>query len=419
MRFAIRVDRLIDGTGSAPTRGAAILIDEDTILDAGPVERVGIPADWPVVDAPGCTALPGLIDCHVHIANSGDPHQTWDTSYLRDDTGLLALKGYVYANHDLEAGFTTVRDMGARSYVNIAVRDAVECGLVTGPRIVACGLPLCSTGGHFDRFGLTTGNTMSDYAAIVDSPDAARASVREQFKRGADFIKIAIDGRLPSSFHPRSTQLQELSAAELRAICETVHEAGRKVAAHTDGGPGMCDAIRAGIDSLEHLQGFTEEEMALIAEHGVILVPTLTATKCTVDNGVMPQVPERLRAKALQWMVRNWKDKQAGMKRALAAGVRIALGTDAGYTNCLHGQNAYELGLFVQEGMTPMQAIVAATSTAAECVRLGDSVGTLRKGYLADILLVEGDPLKDIAILRRPERLKAIYKDGRLVKSSL
>lgn len=154
MRFAIRIDRLIDGTGSSPTRGAVILVEDETVLDAGPVERCGIPADWPVVDAPGCTALPGLIDCHVHIANSGDPYQTWDTSYLKDTTGLLALKDYVCSTQDLEAGFTTVRDMGARSYYNISVRDAIESGLVAGPRIVACGLPVCSTGGHFDRFEL-------------------------------------------------------------------------------------------------------------------------------------------------------------------------------------------------------------------------------------------------------------------------
>ena len=410
--FVIRADRLIDGTGSLALDGGAVLVEDDRIVGVGTTETLGLPDDCPVLDFSGCTLLPGLIDAHVHLTFSGDPHDLWEMSYLKDSTGVLALKGVYYGQKDLMAGFTTVRDMGARSYSNIAVRDGIEMGLVPGPRVVACGLPICASGGHFDSFGIADGNLIKDQAAVVDSPDAARAAVRQQFKMGADFVKTAIDGRLPSSFHPRSTRWQQLSKAELVAICEAAHEAGRKVAAHTAGGPGMWEAIQAGIDSLEHLQGFSEEEMDLVAAHDLILVPTLTATKCSVDAGLNPRVPPHLRERSIVWMNKNWQDKQDGMVRALKAGVRIALGTDAGYSNCLHGKNAYELELLVGCGMTPMQAIVAATATAAECVGMDKHVGRLEAGLLADLLIVQGNPLADISVLRDPGNIKALYKGG-------
>ena len=178
----------------------------------------------------------------------------------------------------------------------------------------------------------------------------------------------------------------------------------------------MWEAIQAGIDSLEHLQGFTDEEMDLIAAHDLILVPTLTATKCSVDAGLMPRVAPHLRERSVAWMNQNWQDKQAGMARALQAGVRMALGTDAGYTNCLHGENAYELELLVGCGMTSMQAIVAATATAAECVGMDKHVGRLQAGLLADLLVVQGNPLADISVLRDPRNIKALYKDGEKIK---
>jgi imidazolonepropionase-like amidohydrolase len=416
--FAVRAGQLIDGTGDAPIREAVLLVDGEYILEVGSARSVAIPSDCSVIDAFDLTLMPGMIDAHVHITHNGDPDDNWQIRYLRDSTGLLALKGYANAHKDLLAGFTTVRDLGARSYSNVAVRDAIDAGLVTGPRIVACGLPICSTGGHIDM-QLAEGNVITGHAAVIDSPDEARAAVRQQFKMGADCIKIAVDGRVGERYDPRSTLWQELSDAELKAICDTTHEAGRRVAAHTSGGPGMCSAIRAGIDSLEHLQGFTEEEMDLIAQHKVILVPTLTATRCTVDTGDRPDAPERFRERAIELSRQNWRDKQLGMKRALAAGVKMALGTDAGFVNCFHGNNAYELELLVEEGMTSMQAIMAATSMAAECLQFADHIGTLAKDYYADFLLVQGDPLSDISVLRDQKKLRAICKGGEFIKKEL
>ncbi|NLE77803.1 MAG: amidohydrolase family protein, partial [Chloroflexi bacterium] len=177
--------------------------------------------------------------------------------------------------------------------------------------------------------------------------------------------------------------------------------------------------IEAGIDTLEHLQGFSQEEMDLIVSHGVILVPTLTATKCTVDVGTAPQADPAKQQRFISWMQQNWRDKQAGMKRALAAGVRMAVGTDAGYAHCLHGANAYEMELLVQEGMSPMQGLVAATSTAAEALQLEEEIGSLRPGHYADLLIVEGQPHVDISVLRDVNRIKAICKNGRFVKEAL
>jgi len=416
--FAIRAGHLIDGTGQAPIKGAVVLLNGERIVDVGPAQSLAIPDGCLVVDATEYTVMPGLIDAHVHITTSGRPEDVSGMSHVKDSVGLLALKGYVHVQRELLAGFTTVRDCGARSYTNLAVRDAIELGLVAGPRIVACGLPICSTGGHFDGDGNTSATIVPQQAAVVDSPNEARAVVRQQFKMGADFIKIACDSLMRGLSGPFVTR-QEFSLAEMEAICETAHESGLRVAAHAQGGPGMLDAIRAGVDSVEHMQGYTEEDMELIAAHGVVLVPTLTTARRVVDTGLVAHIPQHKRERALKFMRQNWKDKLAALKRALAAGVRIAVGTDSGYSNCLHGQNAYELELLVEGGMTPMQAVVAATSMAAECLGLGHELGTLRKGYYADILIVNGDPLADISLLREAEHLKAVYKGGQLVKDDL
>ena len=410
--YALRVGTLLDPHQGDAKPDQVVLIDGATITDVLPAAAYGAGDGREVRDARDLTALPGLIDAHVHISYDPDPDGSWKLQDLTDSVGYLAIQGSTFARTTLAAGFTTVRDLGARGYANLAVRDAIEAGLVRGCRVMACGLPLCATGGHFDHAAPYRTIEVPERAEVVDSPDDARRAVRRQLRRGADLIKIAIDGRVGSSFDPRSTEWQELSRPELEAICRAAHEAGRRVAAHTGGGRGLKDAIEVGIDSLEHLQGFDDAVFAALAERGTFLVPTLMATRATVDRGVAPQAPKGLEQRALDWMARNWEEKAEAMGRARAAGVRMALGTDAGYVNCLHGDNAYELQLLVETGMSAMEALRCATSEAAACLGWEAEIGRIAPGFRADLLLLDADPSQDIRVLRGGKTVETVIKDG-------
>ena len=413
--YALRVGTLIDPYAGDTKRDQVVLIDGATISDVLPAGTYGSGDGREVRDARDLTAMPGLIDAHVHISYDPDPGDSWKLQDLTASVGYLAIQGSTFARTTLAAGFTTVRDLGARGYANLAVRDAIEAGLVDGCRVMACGLPLCATGGHFDHAAPYRNVEVPERAEVVDSPDEARRAVRRQLKRGADLIKIAIDGRVGSSFDPRSTEWQELSRPELEAICRAAHEAGRRVAAHTGGGRGLRDAIDVGIDSLEHLQGFDDAVFDALAERGTFLVPTLMATRATVDRGVAPQAPKGFEQRALEWMARNWEEKAEAMGRARAAGVRMALGTDAGYVNCRHGDNAYELQLLVETGMPIMEALRCATSEAAACLGWGSEIGRIAPGFRADVLLLDADPSADVSVLRGGNAVNTVIKDGVVV----
>jgi imidazolonepropionase-like amidohydrolase len=205
-----------------------VVIDGTTITDVLPAAAYGSGDGREVRDARDLTLMPGLIDAHVHISYDPDPGDSWKLQDLTASVGYLAIQGSTFAHATLSAGFTTVRDLGARGYANLAVRDAIEAGLVDGCRVMACGLPLCATGGHFDHAAPYRNVEVPERAEVVDSPDEARRAVRRQLRRGADLIKIAIDGRVGSSFDPRSSEWQELSRPELEAICRAAHEAGRR-----------------------------------------------------------------------------------------------------------------------------------------------------------------------------------------------
>jgi imidazolonepropionase-like amidohydrolase len=410
--YALRVGTLIDPHRGHATHDQVIVIDGTTITDVLPAAAYGSGDGREVRDARDLTAMPGLIDAHVHISYDPDPGDSWKLQDLTASVGYLAIQGSTFAHATLSAGFTTVRDLCARGYANLAVRDAIEAGLVDGCRVMACGLPLCATGGHFDHVAPHRNVEVPERAEVVDSPDEARRAVRRQLRRGADLIKIAIDGRVGSSFDPRSSEWQELSRPELEAICRAAHEAGRRVAAHTGGGRGLSDAIEVGIDSLEHLQGFPDATFAALAERGTFLVPTLMATRATVDRGVAPQAPKGFEQRALEWMARNWEEKAEAMGRARAAGVRMALGTDAGYVNCRHGDNAYELQLLVETGMSAMEALRCATSEAAACLGWEAEIGRLAPGFRADVLLLDADPSQDVSVLRGANAVHTVIKDG-------
>jgi imidazolonepropionase-like amidohydrolase len=345
------------------------------------------------VDLAGHTLLPGLINCHVHLClgAEADPVRP-----LREEPlGLTAIKALLRARETARAGVTTVRDLGGREYVEIAVRRAIQEGLIDGPRIVAAGRPVCMTGGH--------GHWL---AREADGPDDARKAVREQLKAGADVIKIiATGGVMTPGVEPGSPQL---TLDEMRAAIEEASRAGRRTAAHAMASSGISDAIAAGITSIEHGIYLTEEIVAHMRRDGTFLVPTLNAPAAIASGGLAAGIPD--------FMVRKSEvvvpAHVASFQLAHRAGVRIAAGADSGTPLNFHGSLLPELTLMVKYGMTPLEAIRAATVTAADCLGLGEVTGRVAPGYAADLIAVAGDPAERIEALAD---LKLVLVSGRVL----
>ena len=382
--------RIIDGTGAEPVRGRSVVVEKGVI--AAVVEDARAPRGNGV-DLAGHTLLPGLINCHVHLClgAEADPVRP-----LREEPlGLTAIKALLRARETARAGVTTVRDLGGREYVEIAVRRAIQEGLIDGPRILAAGRPVCMTGGH--------GHWL---AREADGPDDARKAVREQLKAGADVIKIiATGGVMTPGVEPGSPQL---TLEEMRAAIEEASRAGRRTAAHAMASSGISDAIAAGITSIEHGIYLTEEIVAHMRRDGTFLVPTLNAPAAIASGGLAAGIPD--------FMVRKSEvvvpAHVASFQLAHRAGVRIAAGADSGTPLNFHGSLLPELTLMVKYGMTPLEAIRAATVTAADCLGLGEVTGRVAPGYAADLIAVAGDPAERIEVLAD---LKLVLVSGRVL----
>jgi len=383
--------RIIDGTGAEPVRGRSVVVEKGVI--AAVVEDARAQPRGNGVDLAGHTLLPGLINCHVHLClgAEADPVRP-----LREEPlGLTAIKALLRARETARAGVTTVRDLGGREYVEIAVRRAIQEGLIDGPRILAAGRPVCMTGGH--------GHWL---AREADGPDDARKAVREQLKAGADVIKIiATGGVMTPGVEPGSPQL---TLEEMRAAIEEASRAGRRTAAHAMASSGISDAIAAGITSIEHGIYLTEEIVAHMRRDGTFLVPTLNAPAAIASGGLAAGIPD--------FMVRKSEvvvpAHVASFQLAHRAGVRIAAGADSGTPLNFHGSLLPELTLMVKYGMTPLEAIRAATVTAADCLGLGEVTGRVAPGYAADLIAVAGDPAERIEALAD---LKLVLVSGRVL----
>lgn len=391
---------VIDGVSDEPIRGGVVLIKGGRIHRVS--RRARVPKGYRVVDASGQTILPGLIDAHVHLCLNGEVH--YEGVLLKDPPALMAVKAVAYARRLLEIGYTTVRDMGAPARVVISLREAIASGIVPGPRILAPGRVITATGGHADFLPL--GLKKDDgLGRVADGPWEVRRAVREQLKARADFIKFcATGGVLDPQTEPG---VQEYSEEEMRALIAEAHRAGKRVAAHAQGTEGIKAALRAGVDTIEHGIFLDEEAVDLMRERGVHFVPTLAAPHNLLRYGEGAGLPPYALRKAKE--VREAHIES--FKLALETGVAIAAGTDAGTPFNRHGDNALELELMVQHGMTPLEAVKAATSRAAAALGL-EEVGSLEEGKIADVLLVQGDPLEDIGILRDRERISLVLKGG-------
>jgi len=382
--------RIIDGTGAEPVRGRSVVVEKGIITAV--VEDARAPRGNGV-DLAGHTLLPGLINCHVHLClgAEADPVRP-----LREEPlALTAIKALLRARETARAGVTTVRDLGGREYVEFAVRRAIQEGMLEGPRIVAAGRPVCMTGGHGHWLGRE-----------ADGPDDARKAVREQLKAGADVIKIiATGGVMTPGVEPGSPQM---TLDEMRAAIEEARKAGRRTAAHAMAATGISEAIDAGITSIEHGVFLTEEIVAHMRRDGTFLVPTLNAPVAIAAGGLAAGIPQFMVRKSEQVVPAH----VASFQLAHRAGVRIAAGADSGTPLNFHGSLLPELTLMVKHGMTPLEAIRAATVTAADCLGLGEVTGRVAPGYAADLIAVAGEPAERIEALAD---LKLVLVIGRIV----
>ena len=404
---AIRAGTLIDGTGAAPVRNAVILVQGDRITAVG--TNVQVPAGATVIDLSGATVLPGFIDSHVHLAFRTIGDGDWQHAGLTEMPSQLALLGAAHAQQTLEAGFTTVRVVGTGNFGDIALRNAITAGWIPGPRILGAGVSFGIRGGHCDGTnGLqpwALGREAGVEAGVADGVEEVRNAVRYAVKYGADVIKICATGGVLSLTD--SVGVQQYTEEEMREIVATASQLDRRVAAHAHGTAGIKAAVRAGVTSIEHGSILDAEAVTLMKQRGTWLVPTLLAGFTVESLATAGRLPPPIAAKALAIAPRM----HSSFKMAVDGGVKIALGTDAGVMR--HGTNGREFGLMVRYGMTPMQAIVAGTSSGATLLGLERDIGTIAVGKRADLVAVAGNPLDNIQIL---QNVSFVMKDGRVFK---
>lgn len=403
---------IIDGHGGAPISGGAVLIKDDRIVAVGRLESLQVPRDTKYIDVSSGTIMPGLIDAHVHIMLE-----------IKDFREMLATpfsfnfyKSIDYLRATIDAGITTVRDAGG---ADLGMKHAIEKGIVVGPRVMLSITSLGITGGHTDGWqpsGMTV-DLISTYPGmpdgVCDGVEEVRKKVREILRAGAEVIKVcSTGGVLSPTDHPEFTQftIDELAVM----VQEGAFRKGVKVMAHAQGTEGIKNAVLAGIHSIEHGIYLDDDVIELMLERDTFLVPTLLAPIAVVEigevSGSMPEYGLRKAKEAIE-------SHKESIAKAYKAGVKIAMGTDAGVMP--HGTNLRELGLMCDIGMTPMESLVATTKTAAECMGWDDRIGTLEAGKLADITVAQTDPLSDIGSLEDNDNITLVVKDGKVVKNLL
>ncbi|MCT1577720.1 amidohydrolase family protein [Oceanobacillus kimchii] len=399
----------IDGNGGEPEKDVIVVVKDNQIAYVGSETAYSISGEEQVVDAQGGTILPGMIDTHVHMMMEFSPV----AERLETPFSFMYYQAAKYLENTLKAGITTVRDaLGT----DLGVKKAVEEGLISGPRLQLSINALTITGGHGDGYtvsGREVDLLPSDYPGMpsgkCDGVEEVRKKTREMLRAGAEVIKVhATGGVLSATDHPEFTQF---SQEELETIVEEGRfRKGVKVMAHAQGAEGIKNAVRAGVHSIEHGIFLDDEAIDMMIEKGTYLVPTLLAPVAVLETAKETGMPDT----AVQKSKEVIEFHKASIAKAHKAGVKIAMGTDAGVMK--HGTNLRELGLMTEAGMTPMEAIIASTKTAAECLGWEDKVGTVEEGKLADIIIVNGNPLEDINLLANNENIKTVIKDGKIEK---
>jgi imidazolonepropionase-like amidohydrolase len=403
--IVLKAARLFDGKSDALVANATVIVDGKTIKAVG--SGLAVAEGATVIELGDATLCPGFIDAHTHLTHerNTDYNQGF-VDGMRREVAEEAILSTVYARRTLEAGFTTVRDVGSSDFLDVGLRNSINKGVVPGPRMLVCVHALGALGGHSDRNGLRHDLLPQRHEAdgIAAGPEGFRQAVRYQVKYGADVIKFCASGGVLSLADEVDTP--QLTLEEMTALCDEAHRLRKKVACHSHGDHGARDAVLAGVDSIEHGSFLSTGTLQLMKERGTYLIPTLMAPDAIMPN--LAKLPPEIAAKARA--ANESIAKTFG--EALRIGVKIGFGTDSGVSK--HGQNAHEFQLMVKHGMSPIGALAAATSADAELLGLGTSIGTVEAGKLADLVAVPGDPLSDISAT---ERVVFVMKEGKVVVS--
>ncbi len=398
-RTLVRAGAVLDVHTGREMQNATVVVTGDKVTAVVPTAQALKQAGDREIDLSGMTVLPGLIDVHTHLTMQPN----FDPYYeLSQTPAKEAIHGVANAKTTLEAGFTTVRNVGADGWSDVALRDAIDAGEVPGPHMQVSGPALGITGGHMDE-NLLPSQYHVVGEGVADGIPAVQHMVRENIKYGADLIKIGASGGVLSKGD--DPQASQYTMEEMKAIVADAHRLGRKVAAHAHGAQAIAWASEAGVDSIEHGSYIDDEDIRIMKAHGTYLVPTAYLVDWMKENGHLPALYQ-------QKMTDVGNAMKANHKRAIQAGVKIALGTDAAVYP--HGLNAHELDVYVnQYGMTPLAALQTGTLNAADLMGWTDKVGSLEPGKWADVIAVEGDPMKDITML---EHVKFVMKAGTVYK---
>jgi imidazolonepropionase-like amidohydrolase len=401
--YVLKAARMFDSATGQIAAPGLVVVSNGVIQSVGR----GAPAGLTVIDLGDATLLPGFIDAHTHLSDEFNPdYNGAGLLSLQQTIPEHAIRASANARRTIMAGFTTVRDVGSSNFIDVGLRNSINAGIIPGPRMLVSVHALGSTGGHCDdgagfRFGVF-GRETGPEDGVINSPEQARYAVRFNIKYGADVIKTCASGGVLSPTD--DVDVPQLTQAELDALVDEAHTLHRKTAAHSHGAESSKRAIRAGIDSIEHGTFLDDEAMRMMHDRGTFLVPTLTTRVGLAETKFPPLVQAKATAAV--------KQQDNMVRRALALGVKIALGTDAAVYP--HGDNALEFAFMAADGMTPAQSLIAGTASAAELLGLQDKVGALKAGMLADVVAVPGNPIENIKLT---QSVIFVMKDGVILRN--